>query len=495
MKKIVVIGDVMIDRYYFSDIKRICPEAPIPIASVKNIQNKLGGAANLSLNINNLLDNPSQLILISVLGDDEESKIIEKICLENNINTFFIKDKKRKTTVKNRIYSNEYMISRFDIEDIHTIDSEIQNQIMNYLSNQLKNNIDYIVLSDYNKGIFDDYFCNFILNYCVENNIYSFVDPKVNNYLRYQNSFLIKPNLNETINIYSFIKEIKKEYKNFDENYIQNNIDIILYELYNHLKCKYIVCTRGKEGMILYDNFTKTIIKHENLNDIIVKDVTGCGDVVFAVLITQFYKTKNLLNSIEIANYIGGISVQNIGTYICNKDDIEKFNKKRDEIIKLENKTLFFKNNENMIFNFVVNQIKKNIKIKNIVFTNGCFDVLHLGHLELLKYSKSLGDYLIVGLNSDSSIKRLKGDKRPIHNQDYRSKFLSFFNFVDLIIIFDEDTPYKLLEKIKPNILVKGGDYTLDKIIGKEFVDEVKIFNTIENYSSTNIINSINLKY
>ncbi len=115
-----------------------------------------------------------------------------------------------------------------------------------------------------------------------------------------------------------------------------------------------------------------------------------------------------------------------------------------------------------------------------------------MGHLELLKYCKSLGDYLIVGLNSDSSIKKLKGQNRPIHNQDYRSKFLSFFDFVDLIIIFDEDTPSKLLEKIKPNILVKGGDYTLDKIIGKEFVEEVKIFNTIENYSSTNIISSIN---
>jgi D-beta-D-heptose 7-phosphate kinase/D-beta-D-heptose 1-phosphate adenosyltransferase len=490
MKKIVVIGDVMIDRYYFSNVKRICPEAPIPIANVHNIQNNLGGAANLSLNIKNLLDNPNQLILVSVLGYDEESTIIEKLCSENNINTFFIKDKSRKTTVKNRIYSNEQMISRFDIEDTHVIKSEIQNEIMNYISTNLKNNIDYIVISDYNKGIFDDYFCNFILNYCEENNIYSFVDPKVNNYLRYQNSFLIKPNLDETMNIYSYIKNT-----NFDENYIQNNMDIILCDLYNHLKCKYIVCTCGKEGMILYSNLQKTVIKHKNIEDIIVKDVTGCGDVVFAVLITQFYKTNNLFNSVEVANYIGGLSVQNIGTYICNKIDIENFNKKEDEVIKFENKTLFFKNNENMIFNFVVNQIKKSKKIKNIVFTNGCFDIVHLGHLELLKYSKSLGDYLIVGLNSDSSIKRLKGDKRPIHNQDYRSKFLSFFDFIDLIIIFDDDTPFKLLEKIKPNILVKGGDYTLDKIIGKEFVDEVKIFNTIENYSSTNIISSINLRY
>ncbi len=483
MKKIVVIGDVMIDRYYYANVERICPEAPIPISNIYKIENKLGGAANLSLNIKNLLDNPQQLLLISVLSDDDESKIIEKLCKENDINSFFIKDRNRKTTIKNRIYSNEQMINRFDIEDKIEIDLSFQNNIMDYISNNLNNKIEYIIISDYNKGVLTDYFCSCLIDFCNQNNILTFVDPKVDNYLRYQNCFLIKPNLNEARNMYSYI--VKKNNINSDFN-----INNVLFNLYENIKCKYIICTCGKEGMIYYTNLTLQNIKHPNLNDIIVKDVTGCGDVVFAVLISQFYKTNNLFNALQIANYIGGLSVQNIGTYICNKNDIDDYLKKENEPIKLEYKTIIYKNNDNLIFNFIINQIKKNKQ--KIIFTNGCFDILHLGHLELLKYSKSLGDYLIVGLNSDSSIKKLKGDKRPIYNQDYRSKFLSFFDFVDLIIIFDEDTPARLLEKIKPNILVKGGDYTLDKIIGKEFVDEVKIFNFVENYSSTNIISKIN---
>jgi D-beta-D-heptose 7-phosphate kinase/D-beta-D-heptose 1-phosphate adenosyltransferase len=141
------------------------------------------------------------------------------------------------------------------------------------------------------------------------------------------------------------------------------------------------------------------------------------------------------------------------------------------------------------VFNLYIKQIKKNYK--KVVFTNGCFDIIHLGHLELLKYSKSLGDYLIVGLNSDSSIKRLKGHERPINNVDYRSDFLSYLDFIDLIIIFDEDTPYSLLEKIRPKTLVKGSDYQIENIVGRDLVENIVLFEFKENISTSRIISNI----
>ncbi len=376
-KKIIVIGDVMIDRYLYAEVNRICPEAPIPISNIKKIENKLGGAGNLVLNIKNLLDEPNQIILISVLGNDNESIIIEELCVKNNIQTFFIKDVTRKTTIKNRIYSNDHMINRFDIEDTHEISFSIQTQILEFMNKKLLDKIEYVVISDYNKGVITDFFCFNLLNYCESQQILTFVDPKVSNYERYKNCYLIKPNLSEAKNMYSFLINKLNQNKNdlslnnfYNSNeYEKNNINIILNDLYQNLNCKYIVCTCGKDGMIFYTNLSKSEIKHQNPDNIFAKDVTGSGDVVFAVLISQFYKTKNLYESVLCANYIGGLSVQTIGTYLCNKEDIESYYKVgqclEDEPLKLNNKTIQYRNNDNLIFNFVINQIKKNKKKNN----------------------------------------------------------------------------------------------------------------------------------
>lgn len=255
----------------------------------------------------------------------------------------------------------------------------------------------------------------------------------------------------------------------------------------------HILCTCGEDGLFLHSLGDASVhhIQHNKKELIHVKDVTGCGDVVFAVFVVQYFKNNNMLESAKVANYIGGCSVATIGTYECNNEDIQYYYNNElnliDELNHIHKRINF--GDSNIIFNYYVNKIKKDNK--KIIFTNGCFDIIHLGHLELLKYCKSLGDYLIIGLNSDSSVKRLKGQTRPINNVKYRSEFLSYLHFVDLIIVFDEDTPFELLKRLRPNILVKGGDYSMEQIIGREFAEEVIIHPFVEDYSSTNIIKKI----
>ena len=219
-----------------------------------------------------------------------------------------------------------------------------------------------------------------------------------------------------------------------------------------------------------------------------VRDVSGAGDIFFAVLIQQYLIHKNIEKSIQVSNYIAGLSVQKVGMYQCNLEDITNYLQRNIETYRYPSKIVKY-SETNIVCKNVIQQVKRHYQ--NIVFTNGCFDILHIGHLQLLEYAKSLGDFLIVGINSDSSIKRLKGNSRPIFPQSYRSSMLYHLSYVDLIIIFDEDTPYSLLQKIRPKTLVKGSDYQIENIIGADLVENVEIFEFKENISTSRIISNI----
>ncbi len=486
-KKIIILGDSMIDRYYYSKMDRISPEAPIPIHSIQCIKDSLGGASNVALNLTNLFQNEKDIIIefITISGKDEDSKKMTMMLKEKNISYHLYSEEGRKTIIKNRIYVNDFMTTRFDIESTETIQQENVKKIYDYLYVN-RNQILYIIFSDYQKGMLSPLLTDSILRLSEEMNIFVFVDPKVKDIEKYQNTFLLKPNLIEANQI----------------AYDAENIDDMLVHIYKKTNCKNLLVTCGSEGMILYTYPEKIIFKHSHLPSMTVKDVTGAGDAVFSSLIYSFYKYNNLIKSVEISNYIGYLSVQTMGTYICDPNIIDNY---ANSLIHQIKKPLF-DSKKNKIFHFVqtkpntilqhyLTKIKENYK--KIVFTNGCFDILHPGHIELLQYSKSEGDFLIVAMNSDSSIKTLKGENRPIHSQEYRTYFLSLFDFVDMIIVFYQQTPFELLESIKPHILVKGGDYTKESIIGKEWVNEVKIFPLIKDnnnhtYSTTSIIEKLN---
>ena len=451
-KNIIIIGDVMIDINYLSETKRNAPEADIPIYNILDVNYILGGAANVALNLKNLGAN---IELIGLIGDDTNSKKITDLLDENRVTNKLFIDKERKTTQKNRLFLNNQLTTRFDIEDTNDISNDIENQIIDYIMN--KKDVDAIIISDYDKGIITEYLSQTIINYANNNNIPTFVDPKLKNFLKYKNCFLFKPNINEA-------EKISNE----------TNINKIIETVKEKISCQNLLITIGKEGMIL--NSVLNSIKHDSIINLV--DVTGAGDIVISVLVYVFLKDGDLFKACKIANYIAGKSVSFIGNYCINKNDIDEYN----QIINHNNK---------IIYDYEIEQLMSLSKNKNMVFTNGCFDILHSAHIELLKFAKSKGNILIVGLNSDESIKRLKGSERPINDINERAKILSLFDFIDHIVIFSDDTPYKILALLKPKILVKGGDYKVDEIIGKEHVDEVILFNYIQNKSSTNVIKKI----
>jgi len=293
----------------------------------------------------------------------------------------------------------------------------------------------------------------------------------VNNYLKYQNCFCFKPNLMES-EIISGKKDI-------------NEIIVFLQE---NIKSNHLIITCGKDGIIIDD--IDTVIKHEN--EVTVVDVTGSGDIVLSVLVYVYlFICKDMVIASKIANYIAGKGVSVVGNYIIDINDINNY-LRANNICK--SKTNPVNSINKLIYDLEYNKIldiKSRHKHNKITFTNGCFDILHSAHIKLLQFAKSCGDILVVGLNSDQSIKRLKGDSRPINLIDERSTILSLFDFIDYIIVFNDDTPLNIIKTLQPNIIVKGSDYKKENVVGNEYVDEIVLFDFINNKSSSLVINKI----
>lgn len=460
---ILVIGDLILDINYISFIERNAPEANIPIYNIKETQYILGGAANVA---NNLQKIGVNVELISVIGNDYFGEKIQEICNSQRIqNKLFIDN--RKTTQKHRIFNGTRLSVRYDIEDIHDISDQITSQILEYISE--KNDINAIIISDYNKGCITEIFCKSLIEYANSKNIYTFVDPKIKNYKKYIGCFCFKPNLNEAIKITNSVE-----------------LDKIFEFIKNEIQCKNILITCANDGMYL-NNITSHIENEEYINCL---DVTGAGDIVLSVLVYCFIKYNDMYISSKIANYIAGKSVSVIGNYTTSLYEIERYyNKLTHEFSpKIEIPRVIYDN-----------EISRLIQLQNkdIVFTNGCFDIIHSAHIKLLNFCKNKGDILIVGLNSDESIKRIKGSTRPINNLNERIDLLLSLNIVDYIVVFTEDTPYNIIKYIQPNIIVKGGDYKKEDIVGGEYSNEIIIFNYIQNKSTSSIIkiiqNNINI--
>ena len=451
---IIIIGDIMIDINYQSEVNRNAPEAEIPIYNILDKNFILGGAANVAFNLKNLGANVE---LLGLIGNDLYGKIIQDILDQHSIKNKLFIENNRNTTQKNRIFLNNKLQVRYDIENTNNISRIIEEQIFEYIVN--KENIHAIVFSDYDKGFITEYICQNIINYANNNNIPTFIDPKIKNYLKYKNCFLFKPNIHEAEKITN-----------------ETNLDKIIEAIHEKINCKNLLITRGKEGMIL--NTISNKIEHDSIINLI--DVTGAGDIVMAVLVYVYLKDYDLFKACKISNYVAGKSVGVIGNYSVTENDIIEYNEKPSKCIS-----------NKIIFDYEIDKIQKLSKNHNIVFTNGCFDILHSGHIKNLQFAKKNGDILVVGLNSDESIKRLKGSERPINDINERSTILSLFDFVDYIIIFSEDTPLNILKILRPHILVKGSDYKIENIIGTEFVEKVILFDYINDKSTTNIIKKI----
>jgi len=465
---ILVIGDVMLDINYESQILRTAPEADIPIYNVLNTTYKLGGACNVVKNLHSL--NIITTTIMSIIGSDKIGEKILSMLQKDNIYYELLNTSTRPTTQKHRHFINNKIVSRHDIENSEYICEKLEMEFLSYFYEFMEENKpDGIILSDYNKGLLTPNICRQIIQYSNINDIKTFIDPKTKDANKYRNCFFFKPNLLE-----AQIMTGRTE-----ESEMINVINTII-------KPKVTLITMGKDGMLLSENENKnengeknqmTKIMHQKHIDVV--DVTGAGDIVITVFTYIYLLTNDLIHATKIANCIAGLSTQTIGNFVISSDLINNYH-------LMQSKTITY--DELVLKRSLINNIFGN---KKIVFTNGCFDILHSAHIQLLKYAKSLGDVLIVGLNSDDSIRRLKGNTRPVNPIEDRLDILKEFDFIDLIVVFEQDTPYEILNFLRPHYLVKGGDYKKEDIIGSEFANEVVLFEYKDGKSSTNVIKRV----
>ncbi|AQW86080.1 D,D-heptose 1-phosphate adenosyltransferase / 7-phosphate kinase [Campylobacter pinnipediorum subsp. caledonicus] len=458
--KILVVGDLMLDHYIWGQCDRISPEAPVQVVKTTNETYKLGGAGNV---VENLISLGAKVNVASVIGEDSTGeKIIEILRQVGADTSLIIKEKGRESSIKSRVMASHQQVVRIDKESIGDIN--MQDDFVSMVTKNL-GNFDLVLLSDYAKGVLTDNVCQSIIKECNKHNKYVLIDPKGDDYTKYKNATLLTPNKKEAsqatnINIKdkdSLIKAIKK--------------------LKDEISLRYSIITLSEEGIALF-NEDLEIFEAESKE---VFDVTGAGDTVLATLGFMLASNYDIKDAIKTANLAAAVVVGKIGSATATFSEMEELLRSR----------------ANADFEHKIKSIDEALVIlskkgnKKLVFTNGCFDILHVGHTKYLSKARDFGDILVVGLNSDDSVKRLKGQTRPINNQDDRASMLSSLGFVDYVIIFDEDTPYELIKKLKPDILVKGADYKDKDVVGSDIVKDVRLVEFVPNKSTTNIINRI----
>ena len=462
--RILVIGDLMIDHYLWGKCDRISPEAPVQVVDVTKEENLMGGAGNV---INNLLSLGAEVGVCSVIGEDDGAKFIDKRLDEKGVEKVaLIKDKGRKTTKKSRIIALQQQIVRIDKEDREDISKEAQNEILRIVSAAL-DGYDLLLLSDYNKGVLTKNLTVQLIAMAKQKNIPVFVDPKGEDFSKYRGATLITPNKKEASAATKI--DIKSEKLLMEAG----------EKLKEMLDLEYAFITLSEEGMAIFadDGMHKipTVARE-------VFDVTGAGDTVIASLGVAYASGLCIHESAHFSNAAAAVAVAKVGSAVVSLDEVSVY---REKIAKQKSgKKIIIKDE---LERFLLSNTQK------IVFTNGCFDILHAGHVKYLEEAKSFGDILIVGVNSDASVRRLKGESRPINSEEDRVLVLAGLESVDFVIVFDEDTPYALIKLIKPDVLVKGGDYNGKEVVGSDIAKVTRLVQFIEGKSTTKIIQKAKL--
>jgi len=459
--KILVIGDLMIDKYLWGDCNRISPEAPVQIINVKKETKVLGGAGNVAHNLKTL---DANVEVLSVIGGCEISKELKSLFADIKLKTdYLIEQKDRVTSKKTRIISSHQQVIRYDIESQEDISSSSEEELLKIYQTIL-DEFDIVILSDYGKGVLTESITRQIIDIANLKNIKVIVDPKGSDYSKYTSAYLLTPN--------------KKEASEATGIAIQDegSLKLALKILKDFCNLSISLITLSEDGIAIFDNEFKS---HPTFAREVF-DVTGAGDTVIASLGYALAAGKDIDSAIFFANLAAGVVVGKIGSATTSFEEIIRY----ESSLRISDCDESIRSLENI--SGVINSLKKTNK--KIIFTNGCFDILHVGHVKYLEKAKKLGDILIVGINSDNSVKKLKGDKRPINNLYDRSCVLASLNSVDFVIPFDEETPIKLIEAIVPDILVKGGDYKGKQVVGEDIAKELVLIDFIEGKSTSKTI-------
>lgn len=466
--KIAVIGDIMLDKYYFGEVKRISPEAPVPINRIEGERSCMGGAANVANNLSRL---GAKVYMSGIVGCDSNRDLLLQLMNGIGIDTSgVVVSVKQPTIAKLRVIGSRQQMLRLDFEKPQPPEHAEQEKIFHWLDGLLAQGIHGIIISDYGKSVCTADICQGIIEKARAANIPVLVDPKGYNWDKYAWCNYITPNVKE------MGEAVGVELHNTDQDVVNAaNTARITHDIDN------VVVTRSEKGLSFV---SKGVEIHDHATAREVFDVSGAGDTMAATLMAGIAGGLDRMDYIKLSNLASGVVVGKVGTQPITRTALIEAVRSLDRETSYAQKIVSTKQAAKLIKSWQESG-------KNVVFTNGCFDILHIGHANYLADARKLGDKLVVGLNSDSSVQMLKGATRPLVDEAARAGLLAALACVDLVVIFPEQTPERLLSELRPNMLVKGGDYKADEVLGREYVQEVKILPFVEGYSTTNLVNKI----
>ncbi len=473
--RVLCVGDIMLDRFVFGDVRRISPESPVPIIQMQRTSNVPGGAANVARNVSALGGHCS---IVGIVGDDPVGRELS-VLLDSDagrsagtIVPVLVADPSRPTIEKIRFVAQGHHLLRADREDAAAIPPAVEDAVLAQVA-ALIDSHDVVVLSDYAKGMLTNRVIAGTIASARAAGVAVVVDPKSRQLGRYAGATVLTPNAKEVFEATGIeVRDDASAAQAARAAMVAANVDAMLV-------------TRSEQGMTLVEHDGATT--HLGASAREVFDVVGAGDTVVATLALCIGAGMPLPASTGIANVAAGIVVGKQGTATVNRSELT------EELTRLNRMGLSSSELKVVSADRAV-QMRRQWESdgQTVGFTNGCFDILHVGHVRILEFARSQCDRLIVGVNSDASVKRLKGPSRPINTEDDRAQVIGAFGFVDAVVVFDEDTPYDLIARIDPDVLVKGSDYTVEQVVGHDIVERrggrVVLFDLVPGRSTSNII-------
>lgn len=463
--RILVIGDLMIDHYLWGGCERISPEAPVQVVDIARETTVLGGAGNV---INNLISLGAQVRVGGVIGDDENGEELCAMLQSIGVDAAgLVIQNGRKTSKKSRIIASNQQILRYDKESKEAITTMSERKIVSYVIDVI-DSCDIVILSDYGKGVITDAVAGGVIAAAKVAGKKVLVDPKGKDYRKYRGAYLLTPN--------------KKEASEATGIVIKDDLSLrqALLSLKKTCDLECSMITLSEDGIAIYDDSMRrfpTVAKE-------VYDVTGAGDTVIASLSYALSSGFGIDEAAPFANHAAAVVVGKIGSATVTLDEIDAY----ESSLHQSSSDAHIKSHDEIAS--IAQRLRK--EGKSVVFTNGCFDILHVGHVKYLQEAKSYGDVLIVGLNSDNSVRALKGPTRPVNLESDRAYILAALESVDYVVMFSDETPYELIKNIAPDILVKGGDYEGKSVVGAEFAKELRLVKFVDGKSTTATIARIN---
>lgn len=473
--RVLVIGDIMLDRFVYGQVSRVSPEGPIPVLRVMSEKTMLGGAGNV---LRNLCSLGARATLIGVVGEDEPgAQIYTLLGAEKNAVPRLVHQAGRPTSVKVRFVAQNQQLVRADTED----DSPLADSTVKSLMQRFEMSIqdcDVVILSDYAKGVLSGDVTAELISKCRALDKKVIVDPKGLDYTRYAGASLITPNRAEMVQAC----RMEPAPEIYDDAAIAEGARLLRHKA----QVDAVLVTRSEAGMTLVDSEDHETHLRTTARE--VADVSGAGDTVAATLAAAIGAGADARIAARLANIAAGIAVGKRGTAVVFPAEIALALQSGSRSIS-DSKVV-----PAQIARVIVDGWKE--RGLKVGFTNGCFDLIHPGHISLLAQARASADKLVVGLNADESVQRLKGPTRPVQSEAARATVLASMENVDLVVVFSDDTPLKLIETIRPDVLIKGADYKIDQVVGGDLVrawgGEVKLAQLEEGHSTTNTIKRIN---